>query len=170
LRSSTSPDHFLDLEDFGGRELPRDRWKAITLLIEIKQQPDRTGMLPWAIMENFDRLSCAFYDHRQDPKNAAIQAKCLVHARVRAHCAGDAAMPLHTTRDYDGRKKDGKFVQRGIHAKIDALPERHKLSAEEISRELKAKKLDNAWDHVVKTIQESHTHIEKCYELDAAGA
>ena len=30
-------------------------------------------MLPYAIMENYDRLSLAFYDYRADPKNPAMR-------------------------------------------------------------------------------------------------
>jgi hypothetical protein len=170
LRASEAPDHYLDLEDYQGKELPSDRWKAIALLQELKQKPEGTGMLPYAIMENYDRLSCAFYDYRADPKNPAIQAKCLVYAGILAHLTGDCAMPLHTTRDYDGRKADGRVMQKGIHGRIDGFPEKFGLTAEEIGRGLKAKALDNVWEYVVKQIDESHSQVERCYELDKAGA
>jgi hypothetical protein len=171
LRAAEAPDHFIDLEDLEGKELPPDRYKAAALVARLKHRPERTGMLPYAIMENYDRLSCAFYDYRADPKNPAIQAKCIVYAGILSHFTGDAAMPLHTTRDYDGRKgPDGKLAQKGIHAKIDAFPERNKIGAEEICRGLEPKQIDDVWAHVVKAIQESHTHIDRCYALDAAGA
>jgi hypothetical protein len=170
LKASESPDHYIDLENYQGKELPSDRWKAIALLQDLKEKPETAGMLPYAIMENYDRLSCAFYDYRADPKNPAIQAKCLVYAGVLAHLTGDCAMPLHTTRDYDGRKVDDRFVQKGIHARIDGFPEKFGLTAEEIGRGLKAKKLDNVWEHVVKQITDSHAQVERCYELDKAGA
>jgi hypothetical protein len=170
LRAAESPDHYIDLENYQGKELPQDRWKAIALLQDLKEKPETAGMLPYAIMENYDRLSCAFYDHRADPKNPAIQAKCLVYAGVLAHFTGDCAMPLHTTRDYDGRKAGDKVVQKGIHAKIDGFPEKFGLTAEEISRGLKAKKIDDVWAHVLKQINDSHAQVEKCYELDKAGA
>ena len=169
LKASESPDHYIDLENYQGKELPQDRWKAIALLQELKEKPETAGMLPYALMENYDRLSCAFYDYRADPKNPAIQAKCLVYAGVLAHFTGDCAMPLHTTRDYDGRKIDGRTLQRGIHAKIDGFPEKFGITAEEIGRDLKAKRLDNVWEHVVKQIHDSHTQIDRCYELDKAG-
>ena len=51
-----------------------DRWKAVALLYELKQKPERTGMLPYAILENYDRLSCAFYDLRAAPDDAAVRA------------------------------------------------------------------------------------------------
>jgi hypothetical protein len=171
LRAAEAPDHFLDMEDLQGKELPGDRYQAIALVRSLNQRPDRTGMLPYALMENYDRLSCAFYDYRADPNNPAIQMKCLVYAGVLAHYTGDACMPLHTTRDYDGRRgPDGQWVQKGIHAKIDAFPERNMLTPEEICRGLAARALDDVWAHVLHTIRESHTHIDRCYELDRAGA
>jgi hypothetical protein len=122
-------------------------------------------------MEHYDRLSCAFYDHRQDPTSEAVRMKCLVYAGVLAHFTGDTVMPLHTTRDYDGRKgADGQMMQKGIHAKIDAFPERNKLSAEEMARGLEPKPVEDMWAYVLKTIQESHKHVDRCYELDQAEA
>lgn len=171
LRAAESPDHYIDLEDLEGNELPADRYKAAALIAKLKHRPERTGMLPYAIMEYYDRLSCAFYDLRADPKNPAIQAKCLVYAGNLAHFTGDAAMPLHTTRDYDGKKgPGGKLVQKGIHAKIDAFPEKNGFTPEEIGRGLEPQSIDDMWAYVLKTIKESHTHIDRCYELDAAGA
>ena len=84
-----------------------------------------TGTLPYAIMEDYERLACAFYDLRAEPDNETIRMKCLVYAGVLSHYTGDCMMPLHTTKDYDGKKKDmGGFLQKGIHAKIDGFPRR----------------------------------------------
>jgi hypothetical protein len=100
----------------------------------------------------------------------AIEKKCIVYAGVLSHYTGDAAMPLHTTRDYDGRKgPDGNLVQRGIHAKIDGFPELNGFTAEEISRMVEPKNIDDVWQHVNKTIKESYQHIERCYAIDKEG-
>jgi len=170
LRAAEAPDHYLDLEEYEGKDLPANRYKAIALLIEMKKDPEKVGMLPYAIMENYDRLSCAFYDYRADPDNKAAQAKCLVYAGNLAHFTGDCAMPLHTTVNYDGRTVDGKFKQKGIHARIDGFPEKNNITAEEMARGLKAKKIDDVWAYVLKMIKESHEKIDKSYELDEAGA
>jgi hypothetical protein len=171
LRVTESPDHYLDLEDLQGNDLPADRFKAAALLTRLGQKPERTGMLPYAIMEHFDRLTIAFYDFRQDPKNEAIKMKCIVYAGVLSHYTGDVCMPLHTTRDYDGRKgANGKVVQRGIHAKIDGFPEKQGFTPEEIGHGLEAKEIPDVWKHILKTIQDSHRLVDQCYEMDAAGA
>lgn len=171
LYAAESPNHYLDLEDLEGKELPEDRYKAAAMIARMKYRPERTGMLPYTIMEHYDRLSCAFYDYRQDPKSEAIQWKCLVYAGILSHFTADTTMPLHTTRNFDGRKgPDGKLQQKGIHAKIDAFPEKNGLAPEEICRGLQAKAIDDVWAYIKQAILESHKHIDRCYELDATGA
>jgi hypothetical protein len=198
LRAAEQPDHFLDSEDYDGNEWPEDRYKAARLLAgRLRKQPERTGMLPYSLMEHFDRLSVAFYDYRQvlekekklaemgdrasdaekkavEGEKKAIEMKCIVYAGVLSHYCGDTAMPLHTTIHYDGRmdKKgpDGKKLQLGIHAKIDGFPENNGFTPEEISRGLTAKEIPDVWKHIRESIMESFKHVDRCYELDAAGA
>ncbi len=171
LRAAESPDHFIDLENYQGKDLPADRWKAIALLTELKQDPEKAGMLPYAILENYERLCCAFRDYRDTPDDPAVRAKCIVYAGVLSHLTGDLSMPLHTTRNYDGRPgADGKMEQKGIHAKIDAFPERNDLTAEEMARGLQAVAVEDVRAHVLKALAESHAQIDRCYELDRAGA
>jgi hypothetical protein len=171
LKSAVYPEHFLDLEDLEGNDAPPDRFMALALMHKLEKAPDKVGLLPYAIAEGYDKLAVAFYDYRQDSTNPAIPMKCLVYAGNLAHYTTDAAMPLHTTRDYDGRKEpNGKMTQRGIHAKLDGYPEKFKFTPEEVARGLEAKPVDDVWAYVMKFIKESHTHINKAYELDAAGA
>lgn len=171
LRPATSADHYLDLEDLGGWSLPAHRWKAAELMRELQLRPERVGFLPYAIMENYDRLTCAFHDHRQDPNNTSIHMKCLVYAGILSHFTGDTVMPLHTTRAYDGKPvPGGEPLQKGIHAKIDAFPEKNDFSWEEVSRDLKPNEIEDMWPHILATILESHKHVERCYELDKAEA
>ena len=173
LRRAEEANHFLDTEDLEGKPLPAThRYDAMKLLYgELKKEPNKVGVLPYAIVENYERLATAFADHRREPNNPSVPMKCLVYGGVLSHYTGDAAMPLHTTRDYDGRNQpDGTVRQKGIHAKLDALPEKFGLTAEEVCRGLEAKRIDDVWEHVNKFIAESFTHIPRCYELDAKGA
>ncbi len=173
LRRTEESNHYLDSEDLDGKPLPKtNRFDAMKMIyIDLKKEPNKVGMLPYAIMEYYEKLVVGFYDYRKMPNNAAVPMKCLVHGGTLAHYTGDAAMPLHTTRDFDGKNQaDGTVKQKGIHAKIDGFPEKNKITPEEVCRGLEAKKIDDVWAHVMKFIDESHTQIAKCYELDAAGA
>jgi hypothetical protein len=78
LRAAEYPDHFIDLENLEGKDLPEDRYKAAGLIAGLKHRPEQTGMLPYALMEHFDRLTVAFYDYRQHPDSEAVRMKCLV--------------------------------------------------------------------------------------------
>jgi hypothetical protein len=171
LKLTESPEHFIDLENYEGRDWPEDRFQAVELLRKLNQEPDKSGLLPYALMDQFDKLTVAFNDYRKEPTNEAVRMKCLVYAGLLSHYTGDTCMPLHTTRDYDGRKGlDGEMKQKGIHAKIDGFPEKFGFTAEEVARELKSKAVEDVWGYVKETILESRTHIERCYELDLAGA
>jgi hypothetical protein len=173
LRASIEADHYLDLEDLEGKDLPPEsRFKGMDLMRGLKKEPNKVGLLPYAIVEGYEKLAAAFYDLRKEPDNESIRMKCLVYAGNLAHFTTDASMPLHTTIHFDGRVVPGEAAkkQRGIHAKLDAFPEKHKITPEEITRGLEAKPIEDVWKHTVAFLKESYTHIDKCYELDAAGA
>lgn len=172
LRASIEADHFLDLEDLEGKKLPPEsRFKGMELMRRLKKDPVRTGLVPYAIAEGYERLACAFYDYRKDPTNEAIKMKCIVYAGNLAHFTTDVSMPLHTTVHYDGKvQAQGEKLQKGIHAKVDAFPEKFNLTPEEICRGLSAQPVEEVWPYMMKFIEESHSHIEKCYELDLANA
>lgn len=173
LRAAEEGNHFLDLEDLEGKELPvASRYLGAKIIYDLKKEPNKVGTLPYAIQEGYERLACAFYDHRHEPNNEAVKMKCLVYGGWLAHYTTDISMPLHTTRNYDGIvQPNGKpALQKGIHAKIDGFPEKFKFTADEICRGLEANPPDDVWARTFKVIAESHTHIEKCYELDLAKA
>jgi hypothetical protein len=173
LRRSEEPNHYLDSEELDGKSLPATgRFDALKIICaDLKKEPVKVGLLPYAIMEQYEKLVLGFADYRKSPTNPAIPMKCLVYGGTMAHYTEDSSMPLHTTRDYDGiNKPDGTVKYKGIHAKIDSFPELNAFKPEEICRNLEPKKIDDVWKHVNKFIEESYTHIQKCYELHAAGA
>ena len=173
LRRAEEGNHFLDTEDLDGKPLPAtNRFDAIKLIAnELKKEPNKVGMLPYAIMEYYEKLTIGFYDYRKTPTNSAIPMKCLVYGGILAHYTGDAAMPLHATREFDGKRRaDRTVMQKGIHARVDSFPEKNGIMPEEVCRGLEAKKIDDVWEHVQKSIAESHAQVPKCYEFDAGGA
>src|SRR5580698_1993904 len=165
LRRSEEPNHYLDSEELNGKAFPAThRFDALKIIYaDLKKEPVKVGLLPYAIMEQYEKLVLGFADFRKEPNNPAIPMKCLVYGGTLAHYTGDSSMPLHTTRDYDGiNKADGTVKFKGIHAKIDSFPELNGFKPEVISRGLEPKKIDDVWKHVNKFIEESYTHIAKC--------
>src|SRR5207244_1694525 len=92
----------------------------------------------------------------------------LFYAGWLAHYCEDAAMPLHTTKFFDGKPgPNGELPQppkKGIHARIDAYPEKN-LTADAVAEGLTAEAVQ-PWPAIVKEIESSHKFVEKCYEID----
>ena len=126
LRRAEYPDHFFDLEYFTEDELPLDRYEFAEWCFKHDLKPGKVGTLPYSLTEYTQKLIIAFAEYRKWPDNKYIQSKCLVYAGVLAHYSGDAGMPLHATKDYDGRTKPGSDEKemKGIHLKLDALIEK----------------------------------------------
>lgn len=66
------------------------------------------GVLPWAIIETLDSLESSFEHHDFE--------KAKYYATDLAHYAGDAHMPLHLTRNYDGQYSG----QHGVHSRFES--------------------------------------------------
>ncbi len=95
------PRHFLDMEPYGGPDhLPRTLEEAQARL---GGDYYRRGVLPWIIQDRWRDLVEAFREG--DPAKVAMATAIL------GHYVADAHVPLHTTRNYDGRFTD----QRGVH-------------------------------------------------------
>lgn len=170
LRASEGPEHFLDLEDLGGNEIPGDRYKGIQLIMRLGKNPEKVGLLPYSLMDGYEKLACCFQDLRENPADPVRQWRCLVYAGSLAHYAGDCAMPLHTTRDFDGRLRKGQPpLQKGIHARLDAYPEKHGITVEEIAKDLKMGSLENPWDRLLEEFRQSHRLVDDAYKIDAVG-
>jgi hypothetical protein len=175
LRAAEQPEHFMDLEYLDGGKLPKDRPEYVKLMAEKKIDPFKAGFLPYALQENTERLTLAFREYRVrvDKKlaTASVEARIIVYAGWLAHYCQDAGMPLHTTKNFDGRPQgEEKLAQKGIHARIDAYPEKHGLTVEMLKEKLTAEDLVDTWPAIVKFIETSYTRIDKCYELDKEGA
>jgi len=171
LRITERPEHFIDLEWLEDKPLPRERIELMKLLSGKGEDPTRAGFLPYAIQEGYERLLLAFREYRKRPDAPAVQHRVLMYAGWLAHYSEDAGMPLHTTKFYDGRPGPEKeVVQKGIHAKIDAYPEKHGLTAEAIAEGLAVEQADEAWLLVLKTIGEANKRVDACYQLDTQGA
>jgi len=131
LAHVNGPDHYIDLEqldDYGidpktltefrydfAAQLALARAAHLDKFPEIDPDKNRdhtrqlVGFLPWAIVENFDKLKSefsylkAFEAGGGTPEEIAnAQANILYTMGVMGHYVGDAAQPLHTTKHHHG--------------------------------------------------------------------
>lgn len=98
------PRHFIDIDFYGSYpfpELPRKYEDAIAKFGE--ETVHENGIVPWYIQTMLSKLTHAFRT-----KNFALILK---YSSDIGHYIGDAHVPLHTTRNYNGLETD----QKGIH-------------------------------------------------------
>lgn len=166
LTIGEAPEHFFDLELLQDHPLPADRYAFTTLCAEMKINPKRIGLLPYAVTEWTQRLTVAFAEYRQCPDDPKIQARCLVYAGILSHYAADLCQPLHVTIHYDGRADAaGRSPRSGIHDKVDALPSRLALQDVRIAPE-SIHVIDKLLPGVMEELARSHALVERVYELE----
>ncbi|MDD5674100.1 MAG: hypothetical protein PHC61_08060 [Chitinivibrionales bacterium] len=122
LKSSETPEHFINMEQLKGEKLPELRSMYSELCFKNKLNPFIVGFLPYAIIEWEQKLTIALAEFRRWPSDEAIQTKCQVYAGIMVHYAADCTQPLHVTINFDGKARpDGSSPRTGIHNKVDAL-------------------------------------------------
>lgn len=106
-----APRHFMDLDRYGGVDAVPHRWKDA-----VEKYTEDTlvehGIVPWAIQRYYYALVKAFSENDH--------ARILYYSAVLGHYVGDAHVPLHCTRNYNGQLTG----QKGIHGFWESrLPE-----------------------------------------------
>ena len=173
LKSTEQPEHYIDLEYLDGKPIPPLRWDLLALYHTKGVTPIKGGMLPHALQENYERLMLAFRDYRNRPDSQSVKKRAVFYAGWLAHYSQDAAMPLHTTIHFDGKpapEAGAPNLQKGIHGRIDAYPEKNGFTTQQLGEKLSAEATLKTWDVIVAAIMQSHTYVEKCYALDLEGA
>jgi len=167
LNHCEAPEHYLDLELLKGKPLPPMRYDFLKMCHDMEVDPTKAGVLPYSITEWTQRLTIAFAEHRRDPDNPHIKAKCLVYAGVLSHYAADLHMPLHTSIHWDGRAVEGEpYVGTGIHHKIDALPTKvpyNQIFAEPLPTALPS---HDIFTFTIEELVKSNALVDRVYELE----
>lgn len=102
--------HFIDLDAYGGKDLPRQWQAAVNKIGEDSLR--KHGIVPWHVMLAVHQLTEAF--------RAKEERRILRISADLGHYIADAHVPLHTTRNYNGQLTG----QDGIHGFWESrLPE-----------------------------------------------
>lgn len=103
------PRHYLNVEYYGEVvDIPRDPEAAASFAKSKGFEFERTGLVPWIILDREHRLAEAF--RKGDAALAAEEMAWL------GHYVGDIHVPLHASRNHDGQETD----QRGIHSRWES--------------------------------------------------
>jgi hypothetical protein len=178
-------------------EIPRSRYEFVLRLydeyLRIKDKdPARaaltnvrwTGTLPYAAMENFDRIKSSMRLYRTVSNASTAQGK--QDARYLAqdiafytgwlgHYTADGAMPLHDSIHHDGWVGDnpkGYTTDGHIHGRFEsAFVELIQLTdADLLALVPKAKRLDDPFAAIIHHLDDAGSHVQEVYELDRRGA
>jgi hypothetical protein len=169
LRDRESPEHFFDWEELEGRALPELRSHYVRLMASSRQDPAAVGYLPYAVLEDAERLAVAFAEHRRWPANPEIHGKILLYAGLLAHYAADICQPLHTTIHHDGRARaDGSSPHTGIHQHVDALLESVPFDRVAAVAGLEISAVSDLRARVLEELAASHRWVEEVYAREAS--
>ncbi|HWB82753.1 MAG TPA: hypothetical protein VG675_01350 [Bryobacteraceae bacterium] len=179
------------------KEIPRSRYEFVLRLydeyLRIKDKdPDRaaltnvrwTGTLPYAAMENFDRMKSAMRQYRaasaRNTADAQTDARYLAqdiafYAGWLGHYTADGAQPLHDTIHHDGWQGDnphGYTRDPRIHGRFESqfVDLIGLTDADLLPKIPKPTVLEDPFAAILHHLDDAATHVEAIYIMDKRGA
>lgn len=150
--------HYIDLENFGADPLARlspdfatmeRRFGARTL--------ERSGTLAWTIEADASRMAEKW---RERDCGAMFRT-----AGYLAHYIGDASMPLHSTKYYDGYT----YADRGVHARFEGAADYDVREISPAARPLvHIERIDSVWTPVIDEIKRANALVPEVMQSDRA--
>ncbi len=152
-----SPKHFIDIDSyqsFVDSDFIIQDYDSIVSVFSLSKVID-IGILPWTIITTTDSLQAAF--EREDYNRAVLIAADL------GHYVGDAHMPLHITKNYNGQLSG----QSGIHSRyessmIDKYSSQISYIADSVSY------VEDISDYVFKMIYNNYDYVDSVLSSDKA--
>jgi hypothetical protein len=145
-----------------------------------------TGTLPYAAMENFDRMKSAMRLYRQSMNDTSEAGKARTEFLARdmafymgwlGHYTADGAQPLHDTIHHDGWQGPNPHhyaTDHAVHGRFESkfvdligLTE-HDLASTVAKQP--ARVLDDPFVAIINHLNDASTHVEQVYQLDQSGA
>jgi len=187
------PNHGWFKEQFAFlKAIPRSRYEFVLALYDeyLKTRstdPERarltnvrwTGTLPYAAIENYDRMKSAMRTYRrlagahQDTR--FIEQDIAFYMGWTGHYTADGAQPLHDTVNCDGWKQanpKGYTTDGRIHGRFETqFVDLIQLSEKDLKPYVtSAKTLDDPFAAILAHLDDASTHVEEVYQMDLRGA
>jgi hypothetical protein len=178
MREAWSYDHFVNLENVpeGALDAPH-RYAYLTVLREEGNlQPEQLGLLPFRILELYQRLvtEWSLWRREADPQRRAwIEGRILNDAGLLGHYVTDGSQPHHTTIHYDGwapsvSNPDAYSTEGGFHGRFEAAFVDAHVSQEDVNRHVEAPRSMAGATRagVMSYLLSTHALVEDLYRLD----
>ncbi len=187
------PNHGWFKEQFSFlKVIPRSRYEFVLAVydeyLRIKtSDPERakltnvrwTGTLPYAAMENYDRMKAAMRSYRQftaqKQDTKFIEQDIAFYMGWLGHYTADGAQPLHDTIHHDGWQGPNPknyTTDPRIHGRFESsFVELIELGDRDLQPLVtKPQVLADPFAAMIAHLDDASTHVEQIYQLDKAGA
>jgi len=179
MNTAQAVDHFFDSEYWGAiSTIEPDRYSFMEKVAAKKVELVKIGYLPYAILENYEKLVNAFRFWRnaktpQDRESA--RANAVYIAGVLGHYIGDGSQPMHMSIQYNGwldttpnpknytkdRSLHGRYETGYVNAAVEIASVRPKMQSPQ--------RLANVWDSIKRYLTQGFGDLEPMYELEKTG-
>jgi hypothetical protein len=178
MNEAFSYDHFLDLEMVPAPALEaEDRYAYLIALYQAGvKEPEKAGLLPFRIMELYERLRTEFNLWRtaRDSKTRKwIEQRILSDAGVLGHYVSDGANPHHSTIHYNGWDKNtpnpnGYTTDNTFHWRFESEYVQSHIRVGDLLPLIKPEPrvIENLRAEVLAYIRNSNSLVERLYQLD----
>jgi len=171
------PSHYANLDLLQYFPVTNDHLIAMQMYQERGIDSRLVGLLPYYIIETYEKLIVSFAEYRSAVKHGVstrpIELNLLYYAGLLGHYVGDGSQPLHTTSHHHGwvgENPKGYAMDEGLHRRFEVEFVRN-IKVEDFQELVKSpSRLHAPFAEIMVYLKNTHSYTEKVYELDKAGA
>ena len=181
LEGGTSPDHYIDMDLVDTTVLRRaltapNRWAFADSLRTTGVAPNTMGLLPYAIVEQVQRLRIDFRLWRIAPDStvrAWIEQRIIDDAGILGHYVADGSNPHHTTKHHNGWVGDnpnGYTTDNRFHGRFESAFVQAHLKAGDVTANMThlPRVFPDVRVAVIAYLNTSFGELDRLYSLDKA--
>jgi hypothetical protein len=180
LDRGTFPEHFIDMEMASPSVLDaalesKDRFGYLDTLAAAGVKGSVMGLLPFQILELSQKLRVDFRNWRTAPDSVRpwIEARIIDDAGLLGHYVADGSNPAHTTVQFNGwtgPNPNGYATDNRFHSRFESAFVGAQISLDDVMSRMDtvARVLPDFRSAIIAYLRESHTQVERLYQIDKA--
>jgi len=179
MNIAQAADHFFNSELWGPiSTIEPNRYSFMEKVTARRIELVKIGYLPYAIIENYEKLRNAFrlWRNAKTPQDRESARQNAVYvAGVLGRYVADGAMPMHLSIQYNGwldasPNPKGFTKDRGFHNRYETLYVNVAIEARTVRPLVQPpQRLPNVWESIKQYLALAFSELEPAYELEKAG-